>query len=222
MQNGPFVVLLGLAVAFAYHRFGGEWILNVVKAGLGIGFIIFIHELGHFLAAKWCDVHVVTFSIGFGPAVPGCSFTRGETTYKLAILPIGGFVNMVGEGPEADEEEDYPRSFKNKTVFQRMLIISAGVIMNVAFGMACFIGVYLTTGVTRKPAVVSQTSPGSPAWQNGLRAGLDPDRDRRPRRPLVEPDARQGRPLVRGQADPVHVHRPRRQDPHPPDRAVPR
>ena len=171
MQNGPFVVLLGLAVAFAYHKFGGEWVLNVVIAGLGIGFIIFIHELGHFLAAKWCDVHVVTFSIGFGPAIPGCSFTRGETTYKLAILPIGGFVNMVGEGPEADEEEEYPRSFKNKTVWQRMLIISAGVIMNVAFGMACFIGIYLTTGVSRRPAVVSQTSPGSPAWQSGVRAG---------------------------------------------------
>ena len=171
MQNGPFVVMLGLAVAFAYHKFGGEWVLNVVIAGLGIGFIIFIHELGHFLAAKWCDVHVVTFSIGFGPAIPGCSFTRGETTYKLAILPIGGFVNMVGEGPEADEEEEYPRSFKNKTVWQRMLIISAGVIMNVAFGMACFIGIYLTTGVTRRPAVVSQTSPGSPAWQSGVRAG---------------------------------------------------
>jgi regulator of sigma E protease len=171
MQNGPFIILLGLAVVFAYQKFGGEWILNVVKAGLGIGFIIFIHELGHFLAAKWCDVHVMTFSIGFGPAIPGCSFTRGETTYKLAILPIGGFVNMVGEGPEADEEEDYPRSFKNKTVFQRMVIISAGVIMNVAFGMACFVGIYLTTGVSRHPAVISQTSPGSPAWINGVRAG---------------------------------------------------
>ena len=171
MQNGPFLVLLGLALAFVYTRYGGDVIVKGVMAGLGIGFIIFIHELGHFLAAKWCDVHVMTFSIGFGPAIPGLSFTRGETTYKVAILPLGGFVNMVGEGPEADEEEDYPRSFKNKTVWQRMLIISAGVIMNIAFGAACFIGVYLTAGVSRLPAVVYKTEPGSPAWEGGVRPG---------------------------------------------------
>ena len=171
MQNGPFVVVLGLVLLFVYTRYGGDVIVKGVMAGLGIGFLIFIHELGHFLAAKWCDVHVVTFSIGFGPALPGCSFTRGETTYKLAILPIGGFVNMVGEGPEADEEEDYPRSFKNKTVWQRMIIISAGVIMNIAFGAVCFIGVYLTAGVPRLPAVVYKTEPGSRAWQNGVRPG---------------------------------------------------
>ncbi len=171
MQNGPFLVLLGLALAFVYTRYGGDVIVKGVMAGLGIGFIIFIHELGHFLAAKWCDVHVMTFSIGFGPAIPGLSFTRGETTYKVAILPLGGFVNMVGEGPEADEEEDYPRSFKNKTVWQRMLIISAGVIMNIAFGAACFIGVYLTAGVSRLPAVVYKTEPGSRAWETGVRPG---------------------------------------------------
>ena len=95
--------------------------MRVAKVVLGLGFVIFIHELGHFLAAKWCDVHVQTFSIGFGPALPGCSFQRGETTYKIAVLPLGGYVNMVGEGAEADEDEDYPRSFKNKTVGQRML-----------------------------------------------------------------------------------------------------
>ena len=117
------------------HKFGldGLW-YRALMVILGLGFVIFIHELGHFLTAKWCDVHVQTFSIGFGPALPGCSFQRGETTYKIAVLPLGGYVNMVGEGPEADEDEDYPRSFKNKTVGQRMLIISAGVIMNVLLG----------------------------------------------------------------------------------------
>ena len=65
---------------------------------IGLGFVIFIHELGHFLAAKWCDVHVKTFSIGFGPAVPVCSYKWGETTYMLGIIPLGGYVAMVGEG----------------------------------------------------------------------------------------------------------------------------
>ena len=107
--NGVQLVFLALAAAavFRYlHPF------DVFLAGFGLSFIIFIHELGHFVAAKLCDVHVKTFSIGFGPALPFCSYEYGETTYKLALLPLGGYVNMVGEGPEADEDEDYPRSFK--------------------------------------------------------------------------------------------------------------
>jgi regulator of sigma E protease len=65
--------------------------IDTLKVVVGLGFIIFIHELGHFLAAKWCDVHVRTFSIGFGPAVPFCSYKYGETTYMLGIIPLGGY-----------------------------------------------------------------------------------------------------------------------------------
>jgi membrane-associated protease RseP (regulator of RpoE activity) len=133
--------------------------------------LIFVHELGHFLAAKWCDVHVQTFSVGFGPALPGCSFVRGETTYKIGAIPLGGYVNMVGEGPEADEDENYPRSFKNKTVGQRMLIISAGVIMNILTGAALFILVYMYHGDERPPGTVGAVEPGSPLWQAGIPTG---------------------------------------------------
>src|SRR5205807_1614075 len=155
-SNGPYLVIFLVLGALIFNRWGLDGLFATAKAILGIGFVIFIHELGHFLTAKWCDVHVQTFSIGFGPALPGCSFQYGETTYKLAALPLGGFVNMVGEGPEADEEEDYPRSFKNKTVGQRMLIISAGVIMNVLFGFLCFVLVYRYHGVSRPPAVMGR------------------------------------------------------------------
>src|SRR6516164_9869084 len=95
-------------------------VFNITLAALGLGLVIFLHELGHFAVAKWCDVHVETFSIGFGPALPGCSFQRGETTYKIAMIPLGGYVKMVGEGADTDESDDDPRSFKNKTVGQRM------------------------------------------------------------------------------------------------------
>lgn len=145
--------------------------LTVAMVALGLGLVIFIHELGHFLAAKWCDVHVETFSIGFGPALPGCRFQRGETTYQVALVPLGGYVKMVGEGSE-DEGEDDPRSFKNKTVGQRMLIISAGVIMNILLAGACFIGVYMTTGVDRPAGVIGSVDAGSPSWQKGLRPGV--------------------------------------------------
>jgi regulator of sigma E protease len=140
---------------------------------LGLGLVIFIHELGHFLAAKWCDVHVETFSIGFGPPLPGCHFTYGETTYMLALIPLGGYVKMVGEGGDTEENEDDPRSFKNKTVGQRMLIISAGVIMNIILAAVCFVGVYYGSGgVERRAGVIGVVESGSPAWQKGLHGGI--------------------------------------------------
>ena len=144
--------------------------IDTLKVVLGLGFIIFIHELGHFLAAKWCDVHVNMFSIGFGPAVPFCQYKWGETTYKIGIIPLGGFVQMVGEGDGGDNEEaeDDPRSFRKKSVGQRMLIISAGVVMNIILGMACFVAAYLH-GVQEKPGTVNTVESGGAAWRAGMR-----------------------------------------------------
>src|SRR5262249_18614164 len=170
-QNAIYLIILGALIIWIVSNFGWQGLPNAGLTILGIGFIIFFHELGHFLVAKWCDVHVLTFSVGFGPAIPGCSFKRGETTYKIALLPLGGYVNMVGEGSDADEDEDYPRSFKNKSVGQRMAIISAGVIMNVIFGIVVFIFVYRTHGLERTSAVVGSVEPGSPAWEKGVRSG---------------------------------------------------
>jgi membrane-associated protease RseP (regulator of RpoE activity) len=170
-QNGPYLAVLLVLVGLLYYYTGLEGVYKAVLVVFGLGFVIFIHELGHFATAKWCDVHVKTFSIGFGPALPGCSWQRGETTYKIAILPLGGYVQMVGEGSDGDEEEDDPRSFKNKTVGQRMLIISAGVIMNIILGAICFIVVYQLNGVPRSPAAISRIDPGSPAWQKGVHTG---------------------------------------------------
>ena len=144
--------------------------VTVALVAVGLGLVIFIHELGHFAAAKWCDVHVETFSIGFGPPLPGCQFRKGETVYQIALVPLGGYVKMVGEGNEEDGEDD-PRSFKNKSVGQRMLIISAGVIMNILLAAVCFVGVYRTTGVEGIAGVIGSVDAGSPAWQKGLRPG---------------------------------------------------
>jgi len=147
--------------------------IDTLKVVIGLGLVIFIHELGHFLAAKWCDVHVRTFSIGFGPAVPFCSYKWGETTYMIGIIPLGGYVAMVGEGEgaEGDEEgEDDPRSFRKKSVGQRMIIISAGVVMNVLLGMGCFVAAYLH-GVQEKPATIGTIESGSAAWKSGMRTG---------------------------------------------------
>jgi regulator of sigma E protease len=171
--NGPILLLLAGFAGWLYVKFGWPGLWQTLLAAVGVGLVIFVHELGHFLAAKWCDVHVLTFSIGFGPAIPGCSFRRGETLYKLALIPLGGYVNMVGEGSETEEGEDYPRSFKNKSVYQRMFIISAGVVMNVILGCVCFVTVYRLHGEPRQPGVVARVEPGSPAWRAGVRSGSD-------------------------------------------------
>lgn len=179
-RNGLLTVAIVAVLVFRYlHP------LDVLLAGGGLSFIIFLHELGHFLAAKWCDVHVKTFSIGFGPALPFCSYKYGETTYKIAMIPLGGFVSMVGEGesevesegdPAAEEAVDRdPRSFKNKPVGQRMLIISAGVIMNLILGAAVFTAAYLH-GVQEMPAVAGHVESGSAAWQAGIHTGTDIER----------------------------------------------
>src|SRR5277367_939727 len=103
-------------------------LLYILQVAVGLGFVIFIHELGHFLLAKWNGVKVEKFSIGFGPTLFG--WTRGETEYVLALLPLGGFVKMLGEGPDEQEKSTDPRAYPNKSVSARMAIISAGVIMN--------------------------------------------------------------------------------------------
>jgi regulator of sigma E protease len=172
-RNGPilFVVLaLFLSLHFYFEMEFDTW-RRILITALGLGFVIFVHELGHFLVAKWCDVHVETFSIGFGPPLPGCCFRRGETTYMIALFPLGGYVKMVGEGAESDESDNDPRSFKNKPVWQRMAIISAGVTMNMLLAFACFVFVFRTHGDERIPSVVGQVEPGSPAWKKGAKTG---------------------------------------------------
>jgi regulator of sigma E protease len=140
---------------------------NIIKVALGLGFVIFIHELGHFIMAKWNGVKVEKFSIGFGPTLFG--FWRGETEYVLAMFPLGGFVKMLGEGGEGDENKSTdPRAFPNRSVSARMAIISAGVVMNLFFGVLSFAYVF---GQEReeRAAVLGAIGAGSPAYEAGLR-----------------------------------------------------
>lgn len=146
-----------------------SWLINIAKVALGLGFVIFLHELGHFLLAKWNGVKVEKFSIGFGPTLLG--FKKGETEYVIAAIPLGGFVKMLGEGPEeeANKSSD-PRAYPNKSVGARMAIISAGVIMNVILGMACFVYAY-GQGMVKVAPRIGAVKAGSPAYIAGMRVG---------------------------------------------------
>jgi regulator of sigma E protease len=133
----------------------------------GIGFLIFVHELGHFLVAKWCKVRVEAFSLGFGPVLFG--FHRGDTHYRLSAIPLGGYVKMAGE-TLTDEHSNDPAEFQNKTKLQRIAILLAGVTMN-AIGAFFLFVVAFNFGVPLPSPVVGSVVPGSPAWEAGMLPG---------------------------------------------------
>ena len=147
----------------------------ILMVVFGLGFVIFIHELGHFLLAKWNGVKVEKFAIGFDIYnLKLFSRKYGETTYVLGALPLGGYVKMLGEdqtgtsnsGPPISD----PRAYPNKPVGARMAIISAGVVMNILFGLLCFAYLY-TRGKLEIPPVLGAVMAGAPAYEGGLLAG---------------------------------------------------
>ncbi len=106
------------------------WIGYILLMLLVFGVMIFIHEFGHFITARMCGVAVKEFAIGMGPTLFSWKSKKYDTKYGLRLLPIGGFVSMVGE----DEESDDSRAFCNKKIPQRMLIVVAGAVMNLILG----------------------------------------------------------------------------------------
>jgi len=143
-------------------------ILIYAQVAFGIGLVIFVHELGHFLAARLCGVRVEVFSLGFGPRVLG--WTRGATTYQLALLPLGGFVRMAGEDRRIPPYPLEPDELGAQSVGRRFLIFSGGVFMNVLFGLVVF-PIVLFHGVPFAEPVVGRALPGGPAWQAGIEPG---------------------------------------------------
>lgn len=169
------------------------------QVALGLGFVIFVHELGHFLAAKSFGVRCDKFYVGFDvpisigpikfPRTLG-KFQWGETEYGIGIIPLGGYVKMLGQDDDprksAEENEKIrlangddspdaepvldPRSFPAKSVWQRMIIISAGVVMNLVFAVILAAIAY-QAGVPYTPTVAGSTYGGSPSWIAGIEPG---------------------------------------------------
>lgn len=191
--------------------------LSIALLIIGFGFVIFWHELGHFLAAKWVGIKVEQFAVGMGHAL--VSFRKGigvrlgntrkeyesrikthlqakgvtagdqqeysdvqksraaeelglgETEYRLSWIPVGGYVKMLGQDdmrPGADAED--PRAFNKKSIPKRMLVVSAGVIMNIILAAMLFMTLFMI-GFHAPAPVIGQVMPGSPAQRAGLVSG---------------------------------------------------
>ncbi len=137
-------------------------LLTILSTVIIFGIVIFIHEFGHFLCAKLCHVQVNEFALGMGPKI--FSFTKGETKYSLRLLPIGGYCQMEGE----DGESENPRAFPNRPIWQRILIVSAGALMNLILG---FLVVCLTICLYSRAissTKIAQFSENAKTQQTGL------------------------------------------------------
>lgn len=168
----------------------GNWI-SILKAVAGLGLVIFVHELGHFLVAKICGVKCEKFYVGFdvpikiGPfRLPAALYKKqvGETEYGIGAIPLGGYVKMLGQddniknaAAEAERIRDDnnnldPRSYPAKSVPKRMAIISAGVVMNIIFGVI-FAACAYRMGVKYLPCNIGGTVAGDSAWRLSLQPG---------------------------------------------------
>lgn len=146
---------------------------SILAAVVLIAVLVFVHELGHFLAAKATGVRVTVFSIGFGHRVFG--FKLGGTDYRLSALPFGGYVQMAGADPfgyadDGEELVDPAESFQNKPVWQRLVVLAAGPAMNLVLPLVVFT-VLLVAGQPQLAPVVGSVDEGSPADLAGIQAG---------------------------------------------------
>ena len=130
-----------------------------------LGFLVFVHELGHFLTAKKFGIKVTEFGFGFPPRIYG--YKHGETIYSINWIPIGGFVKMVGE-----EESTDPRSFARQNAAKRAIVLLAGPIMNLVVPIIIFTSMLaLPHNTVVGTVVVSGVAPGSPANLAGIKSG---------------------------------------------------
>src|SRR6267142_6921756 len=145
---------------------------TIFVMGIVLGFMILIHEFGHYAAAKYFGVRVEVFSIGFGKRLLG--FTKNGTDYRIAAIPLGGYVKMSGENPMDDRTGD-PGEFLSHPRWQRFIIALAGPAMNILLAIALLTGVYMVhyerLVFADKPAVVGWVLPDSPAAKAGIKEG---------------------------------------------------
>ena len=139
-----------------------------------MGVLIFVHELGHYLTARACNVTIYEFSLGMGKRLAGFTSKKTGIQYSLRLLPIGGYVAMAGEDETKEGEEDDPNAFNKKNVWQRILILVAGAGMNVltgALAMLILVSGMSMAGYKLPSTTVAEFAVGASSYVTGLETG---------------------------------------------------
>ena len=149
---------------------------TLISFAIVLGLLIFVHEFGHFLWAKFFGVRVLKFSLGFGPKLVGRRY--GETEYLISAFPLGGYVKMFGENPGdlADEPlppEELKRSFAARPVWQRFIIVAGGPVFNLLFAVFLFFIIVFAAGMPQPvdTTTIGGVGPDTPAAEAGLQEG---------------------------------------------------
>jgi regulator of sigma E protease len=160
--------------------FGGSLVGYVVPFLFVLTIVVFFHELGHFLMARWCGIKVLVFSIGFGPEIAGF-YDRYGTRWKISAIPLGGYVKFFGDDNAASVPDQSAAAAmtdaekKDSFVFQpvgaRAAVVAAGPIANFLLAIAIFAGIFMTVGKQTTSARVDTVQPGSAAQAAGFKPG---------------------------------------------------
>lgn len=166
IELGPTYTLHTMELIISYLHQGFSAVVPFVVL---LGLLIFVHELGHFLVAKFFGVRVEVFSLGFGKKI--LKYKKGDTLYCLSLIPLGGYVKMFGDELGAELPEDQKRySFLHKPVLQRIGVVLAGPLMNFFFAILIFFIVALVGEELRSP-IIGDVAPSSEAYRYGFRSG---------------------------------------------------
>ena len=171
---------MGMEIMGGLSALGGGLVGYVVPFLFVLTIVVFFHELGHFLMARWCDIKVLVFSVGFGPEIAGF-YDRYGTRWKISAIPLGGYVKFFGDENAASApdqsaaatmtEAEKKDSFQFQPVGSRALVVAAGPVANFLLAIAIFAGIFMTVGKQTTSARVDTVQPGSAAQTAGFKPG---------------------------------------------------
>ncbi len=171
---------MGMEIMGGLSALGGGLVGYVVPFLFVLTIVVFFHELGHFLMARWCGIKVLVFSVGFGPEIAGF-YDRYGTRWKISAIPLGGYVKFFGDENAASvpdqstaagmTEAEKKDSFQFQPVRSRALVVAAGPVANFLLAIAIFAGIFMTVGKQTTSARVDTVQPGSAAQTAGFKPG---------------------------------------------------
>jgi len=171
---------MGMEIMGGLSALGGGLVGYVVPFLFVLTIVVFFHELGHFLMARWCGIKVLVFSVGFGPEIAGF-YDRYGTRWKISAIPLGGYVKFFGDENAASTpdqsaaatmtEAEKKDSFQFQPVGSRALVVAAGPVANFLLAIAIFAGIFMTVGKQTTSARVDTVQAGSAAQAAGFKPG---------------------------------------------------